>query len=91
MSAMIVLMLAQPFMATGVVLAAALRGAGRTGIVFVVTSSGAFVVRLACTYFLAVTIHGGLVGVWLGSTCDWVARTIMLVALVTRARSLFQR
>jgi putative MATE family efflux protein len=83
-SAMWVLMLAQPPMALGIVLAQALRGAGETRAVLGVTSFGVLVVRLAATWLLAMTAGFGLVGVWLGSTLDWIARSIMLVPLVLR-------
>jgi putative MATE family efflux protein len=79
-----VLALAQPFMAAGQVLAAAMRGAGRTGVVFGVSSLGAFVVRLSCTYVLAFPLRLGLVGVWLGSTSDWFVRTVVLALLAWR-------
>jgi putative MATE family efflux protein len=82
--AMWVLALAQPFMAAGQVLSAALRGAGRTGVVFGVSSLGAFAVRLSCTYVLAFPLNLGLVGIWLGSTSDWFVRTVVLAVLAWR-------
>jgi len=84
LSAVPVLALAQPFMATGIVLGQALRGAGRTRTVLGVSLVGAVVVRLTCTWLLAVTWGLGLVGVWLGSTCDWVVRSALLVWLGSR-------
>lgn len=81
-----VFLLAQPFMAAAQVLAAALRGSGRTGIVFGVSTLGAIFVRLSCTYTLAFPMHMGLPGVWLGSTSDWVVRTAVLAFLVFQAR-----
>jgi len=79
-----VLMLAQPAMATGIVLAQALRGAGETRAVLGVTSLGVIVVRLGTTWIFAMTLGLGLVGVWLGSTVDWIVRSALLVPLVLR-------
>jgi putative MATE family efflux protein len=83
-SAMPVLTLAQPFMATGLVLAQALRGAGRTRHALGVSFVGAVFVRLTATWFLAFGLGLGLVGVWLGSTTDWFVRTGLLVVLFRR-------
>lgn len=77
--------LAQPFMATSIVLEQALRGAGNTRTAFYISLSGWLVVRLIATTFFVFGLHWGLVGVWLGSTCDWIARTIGLM-LVFRQR-----
>ena len=49
-SAMVVLMVAQPFMAVSIVFAQALRGAGRTREALVATSLSALFVRLGATY-----------------------------------------
>jgi multidrug resistance protein, MATE family len=76
-----VLAVAQPFMATATVLAQSLRGAGRTRAVLVVSATGAFVVRIACTWLFAITCGFGLTGVWMGSTCDWIVRSVLLVGL----------
>ncbi len=81
-----VFLLAQPFMGAAQVLAAALRGSGRTGTVFGVSALGAIVVRLSCTYAFAFPLHLGLPGVWLGSTADWVVRMALLFFLVFQAR-----
>jgi Na+-driven multidrug efflux pump len=79
-----VLAVAQPFMATATVLAQSLRGAGRTRAVLVVSATGAFVVRIACTWLFAITCGFGLTGVWMGSTCDWMVRSALLVWLARR-------
>jgi Na+-driven multidrug efflux pump len=71
-------------MAMGVVLAQAIRGAGRTREVLAVSVLGGVVVRLAATAALALGLGMGLVGVWLGSTLDWVARSALLVVLGRR-------
>jgi Na+-driven multidrug efflux pump len=78
-----VLALAQPFMAAAIVLAQAVRGGGFTRAVLGVSAAGALVVRLSCTYALALSLGLGLRGVWLGSTCDWVVRSALLVVVGT--------
>jgi Na+-driven multidrug efflux pump len=74
-----VLMVAQPFMAVGIVLGQSLRGAGDTRGALGVSIVGALVVRLSCTWFFAMKLGLGLPGVWLGSTCDWVSRSLLLL------------
>ena len=78
-AAMPVLTVAQPFMAVGIVLAQSLRGAGRTREALGVSVIGAVIVRLSATWFFAITLGFGLVGVWMGSTLDWIVRSILLV------------
>jgi putative MATE family efflux protein len=80
-SALIVVAIAQPFMAAGVVLGQAGRGAGSTRAVMLVSVACGFGVRLATTWLATVVLHLGVVGIWIGSTSDWVARTIALAAL----------
>jgi len=84
LSAVPVLALAQPFMAIGIVLGQALRGAGRTRTALLISFAGAVFVRLSCTWLFAIHFGLGLRGVWLGSTCDWVVRA-MLVLVASRA------
>ena len=79
-----VLAVAQPFMATATVLAQSLRGAGMTRPVLGVSAVGAFVVRIACTWFFALRLGMGLTGVWIGSTCDWSVRSVLLLWLARR-------
>jgi putative MATE family efflux protein len=82
--AMPVLALAQPFMAIGIVLAASLRGAGRTRHALGVSFTGVVFVRLAATWLFAFGAGLGLTGVWLGSTTDWMVRTVLLLSLFRR-------
>ena len=78
------LVIAQPFNATAAVLAHSLRGAGQTRPVLAVSAAGALVVRLAFTWMFVMKLGLGLTGVWLGSTCDWIVRSCLLV-LIARA------
>lgn len=77
-NALLVVAVAQPFMAIGVTLGQAVRGAGATRIAMLVSLFGGFIVRLVATWIA--TQHGlGITGVWIGSTCDWAARALILV------------
>ncbi len=75
-----ILVLAQPFMAVGLVGGQSLRGAGDTRGALAVSAVGALAVRLSCTWLFALRLGLGLEGVWLGSTCDWMVRSVLLAA-----------
>jgi MATE family multidrug resistance protein len=79
-----VLAVAQPFMATAIVLAQSLRGAGMTRPVLGVSAVSALVVRISCTWLFALGLGLGLTGVWIGSTCDWFVRSVLLLWLARR-------
>jgi putative MATE family efflux protein len=69
--------LAQVPMGLSIVLAQCLRGAGATREAFAIATVGSFAVRTIAT---AAFVHGlglGLVGVWLGSGCDWFVRAAL--------------
>jgi putative MATE family efflux protein len=83
LSAVPVLAIAQPFMAVAIVMSQALRGAGRTRVALLISLVGAVFVRLSCTWLFAIVLDLGLPGVWLGSTCDWLVRAI-LVSVASR-------
>ncbi|MBI2394088.1 MAG: MATE family efflux transporter [Deltaproteobacteria bacterium] len=78
--ALIVVAIAQPFMAVGVVLGQAVRGAGATRLALFVSLFGGFVVRLVVTW-IATSRGFGVMGVWMGSTADWASRTLLLIAI----------
>jgi putative MATE family efflux protein len=79
-NALLIVAIAQPFMAAGVVLGQGVRGAGATRIALLVSLVGGFGVRLIATWIA--TSHGlGVTGVWIGSTCDWVTRTLLLIVI----------
>lgn len=77
---------AAPFMGASIVLANSVRGAGDTRTAFAVTLVGGLVVRLIATYLFAFTLELGLVGVWLGSTADWIVRCLILSVVFARGR-----
>lgn len=72
--------LAQVPMAIGVVLAQSVRGAGATREAFAVSLLGALVVRIAATWLFSRVLGFGLLGVWMGSTTDWVVRALVYSA-----------
>ncbi len=73
-------------MAFGMVMTMALRGAGDTRTALLGTFVGGFVVRVAATYLFAITLGWGLVGVWLGSTVDWLCRSLFFGVVYARGR-----
>ncbi len=88
---MFVLVVAQPFMATAMVLAQSLRGAGRTRTALVVSLIGAVFVRLTATWIFVIGAGLGLVGVWMGSTTDWFVRSVVLTVLFRRPERALRR
>lgn len=77
-----VLALAQPFMATGIVLSQSVRGAGATQVALSVSMVGSLLVRVPATYLFSIRWEMGLTGAWIGSTLDWVVRSLLLASFV---------
>lgn len=69
---------AQPLMAITDALAGALRGAGDTRTPMQAAFVGPVLVRLSACAILAYPAGLGLLGIWIGSTLDWLVRTLWL-------------
>lgn len=83
---LVIVAIAQPFMATSIVIEQVLRGAGDTRTAFYISLIGWFLVRIIATYIFVFICHLGLIGVWMGSTCDWMVRSGMLLWIFRRKR-----
>lgn len=83
---LVVVAIAQPFMATSIVLEQVLRSAGDTRTAFYISLVGWLVVRMIATYLFVFVFHLGLIGVWMGSTCDWILRCTILLLVFFRGR-----
>ncbi len=90
-NALFVVGLAQPFMAAGVVLGQAGRGAGATREVMWVSVACGFGVRLVAAWCTTAVLHYGVAGIWMGSTFDWASRTLILAVLWRSGRLLRAR
>ena len=75
---------AQPLMAITDVFAGSLRGAGDTKTPMLVAMVGPVGVRISASFALAYWADLGLIGIWLGSTLDWVVRAAWLSAAFLR-------
>jgi putative MATE family efflux protein len=85
-SALPLLALSQPFLAAGVVLGHALRGAGDTRSPLIASLLGGLLVRVTLAWWLGVREGLGLYGIWIASSADWVLRTLLLSAIFAAGR-----
>lgn len=69
---------AQPLMAITDVFGGALRGAGDTKTPMKVAIVGPLILRPLLCYLLCFHFSMGLVGIWIGSTADWLVRSLWL-------------
>lgn len=86
LGAMVMLVVAQPWMAIAVVLGHGLRGAGDTRSPVVAAAAGGLLVRVGGAWLLAVHLGMGLRGIWLATALDWAVRTAILGLVFWRGR-----
>ncbi len=67
----------QPFLAVSMVLSGALRGAGATKTVLLITFLGIFLVRIPTTYFFLNILKTGLLGAWVVMSIDLSFRCLI--------------
>ena len=65
-------------LASSMVFAGALRGAGQTRFVMYTTIIGAWGIRLPFAYLFGVLAGGGIIWVWIAMLIDWMARSTIL-------------
>jgi putative MATE family efflux protein len=75
---MIIAAISQPLMVISDVYAGALRGAGDTQTPMKVALVGPLAIRLGACWLFAYWLDMGLLGIWIGSTLDWLVRSIWL-------------
>jgi putative MATE family efflux protein len=78
--------LEQPFLAMQNVFGGAFRGAGDTRSPMLVSLVGVVFFRITMVYLLAIILHLGLAGVWLGTAIDWAGRTAVMYVLYRRGK-----
>lgn len=70
--------ISQPFLAASMVFAGALRGAGDTRWVLIITTIGIWCVRLALAYVLCIVMDYGLMGAWIAMSADLMLRSVLV-------------
>lgn len=76
----------QPFLAISMIISGALRGAGDTKSVLLVTFLGIFVVRLVLTYLFLNVLQTGLAGAWWVMTIDLSIRSFLCYKIFRKGR-----
>ena len=76
----------QPFSGASMVLAGALRGAGDTKSVLLITYLGIFLVRIPITYLFLDILNFGLAGAWIVMTIDLVIRSSLAFYIFRRGK-----
>jgi putative MATE family efflux protein len=77
---------AQPLMALTDIFSGAHRGAGDTKTPMWAAVIGPVSVRLCACWYLAFSLDLGLVGIWLGSSLDWLVRTCFMALRTHRGK-----
>jgi len=83
---LMVFAVAQPAIAVTFTLSGALRGAGDTRAVMLISSVSPWLVRVVLAYFLAVVLGWGVAGAWLGAVADMWVRAILIAIRFQRGR-----
>ena len=65
-------------LASSMVFAGALRGAGQTRFVMFTTIIGAWGVRVPFAYLVGIVLGGGIFWVWMAMLIDWICRSLLL-------------
>ena len=76
----------QPLMAVSEAMAGGLRGAGDTRTPLIAALVGPGMVRLAACWFFAFHLEMGLLGIWYGTSLDWLIRVVFLGMMFHRGR-----
>ena len=76
----------QPFSGASMVLAGALRGAGDTKSVLLITYLGIFLVRIPITYLFLDVLNFGLAGAWIVMTIDLAIRSSLAFYIFRRGK-----
>ena len=76
----------QPFSGASMVLAGALRGAGDTKSVLLITYLGIFLIRIPITYLFLDVLNLGLAGAWIVMTIDLAIRSSLAFYIFRRGK-----
>ena len=76
----------QPFSGASMVLAGALRGAGDTKLVLLITYLGIFLIRIPITYLFLDVLNFGLAGAWIVMTIDLAIRSSLAFYIFRRGK-----
>ena len=68
------------------ILGGCLRGAGDTRTPMIVTIAGTFLFRVPVSYLFALTLNGGLRGLWIATAVDWGMRAVIMFVLYIRGK-----
>lgn len=85
-SALRIVSICQPFLAITMILSGALRGAGATKSVLLVTFLGIFLVRIPTTYFFLNILKTGLLGAWVVMTIDLAFRSLTIFYIFKKGK-----
>lgn len=82
---MLIAAIEQPLLATTMVMANGLRGAGQTTAPFLAQMFGVLIIRIGVGWFLAFPMGLGMEGIYWATLIDWTVRSAILAVLVLRS------